>query len=88
MRSARAARGAEPSGGDVGPLLDTWVYEPLPGSRILILTYGCATDDFAALAHFSGHEAVGLFPKSELDRIPLPAGYARSVRAWMRFRDR
>ncbi len=68
---------------DVGPLLDAWVYEPLPEARVLILTYGCVTEDLTGLAHSAEHEAVGLFREDELDGIELPPGYARSVRAWM-----
>ena len=67
----------------VGPLLDAWIYEPLPGTRVLVLTYGCVVEDFVGMAHSAEHEAVGLFREDELDGIVLPAGYARSVRAWM-----
>lgn len=68
---------------DVGPLLDAWVYEPLPGSRVLILTYGCVAESFNGLAYSAEHEAVGVFRGDELDGIALPPGYARSVRTWM-----
>ena len=68
---------------DVGPLLDAWVYEPLPGARVLILAYGCVADDFTGLAYSAEHGAVGLYRENELDGIELPDGYARSVRAWM-----
>jgi hypothetical protein len=30
------------------------------------------------------HDAYGLHSLDELERIPLPAGYARSIRAWSR----
>ena len=68
---------------DVGPLLDARVYEPLPRTRVLVLTYGCTTTGFAGMAHSAEHEDVGLFRADELDRIELPRGYARSVRLWL-----
>lgn len=71
---------------EVGPLLDAWVYEPLPGARVLILAYGCVAKNLAGMGYSGEHEDVGLFGEAELDRIRLPSGYARSVRSWMRRR--
>lgn len=68
----------------VGPLLDAWVYEPLPEARVLVLAYGCAAKDSAGMEYSGEHWDVGLFGEDELDGIRLPPGYVRSVRAWMR----
>ncbi|MFJ1551773.1 hypothetical protein [Streptomyces sp. NPDC088246] len=37
-RELREETGWEVKAGD---LLDTWIYEPLPGRRVLIVTYDC-----------------------------------------------
>ena len=67
----------------VGPLLDAWVYEPLPAAQVLVLTYGCVAEGFAGMAYSAEHEAVELFGPETLDYVELPSGYARSVRAWL-----
>ncbi|MFG3258595.1 NUDIX domain-containing protein [Streptomyces sp. NPDC048172] len=71
----------------VGPLLDTWIYQPFPrtrpGSRVLIVTYGCALLTPGAepvLSH--EHAALGLFTAAEVEGLRMPDGYKRSVRAW------
>jgi 8-oxo-dGTP pyrophosphatase MutT (NUDIX family) len=66
----------------VGPLLDAYVYEVLPGVRVLVLTYGCYTDELRGVSHSAEHSAVGLFGLDELGGIDLPGGYERSVLAW------
>ena len=40
----------------VGPLIDSWVYEVLPGEEVLIVTYGCCPAPFAALTHSAEHK--------------------------------
>lgn len=66
----------------VGPLLDAWVFEVLPGSRVLILAYGCFVDGFDGMARSAEHSEVGLFGRGDLSGIASPEGYARAVRAW------
>lgn len=66
----------------VGPLLDSWVYEVFPGSRVLVLAYGCFVGDFDGMAHSVEHSEAGYFGLDELGSIALPVGYARMVRAW------
>lgn len=69
---------------EVGPLIDAFVYEVLPGTRVLVLIYGCFAEDLRRLSHSAEHSAVGLFGLDELEGIDLPRGYERSVRTWSR----
>lgn len=73
---------------EIGPLLDAWVYEVLPGASVLELSYGCYTRDFRSISYSADHSGVGVFGLDGLGHIRLP--YGRSVRVWSRrpsFRD-
>lgn len=68
-----------------GQLLDggTWIYEPIPGRRVLIVTYGCmvlSPDRVPVLSH--EHKEIGLFSRLELDGLTMPEGYKQSIAAW------
>jgi 8-oxo-dGTP pyrophosphatase MutT (NUDIX family) len=63
-------------------LLDVWVYEVLPGKKVLIVTFGCSASRPAELVHSGEHDGVCLAPVSDLDSLPMPEGYRASVRAW------
>lgn len=74
-----------------GPLLDggTWIYEPIPGRRVLIVTYGCTVltpDRVPVLSH--EHKEIGLFHQHELAGLTMPEGYKQSVAAWYAHADR
>jgi ADP-ribose pyrophosphatase YjhB (NUDIX family) len=61
----------------------TWIHEPVPGRRVLVVTYGCVPLDTGrppAVSH--EHRRVGLFRPDELEALPLPDGYRRSIAAW------
>ncbi|MBB4915695.1 NUDIX domain-containing protein [Streptosporangium saharense] len=58
-----------------GPLLDTWVYEPLPDRRVFIVTYGCTATD----AH---HPPVISHERKEIDALVMPQGYKDSIAHW------
>jgi 8-oxo-dGTP pyrophosphatase MutT (NUDIX family) len=68
-----------------GPLVDdgVWIYQPIPGRRILIVTYGCTvlTPDVAPVIS-DEHTELGLFTAGEVDGLALPDGYKRSIAAW------
>ncbi|MFB7741900.1 NUDIX domain-containing protein [Streptomyces sp. NPDC056132] len=73
-----------------GPLLDggTWIYEPIPARRVLIVTYGCrnlAPDREPVISH--EHKQLGLFTAEEVPALHMPDGYKRSVAAWFRLRE-
>jgi 8-oxo-dGTP pyrophosphatase MutT (NUDIX family) len=66
----------------VETLLDCWLYEVLPGQEVVIVTYGCRADGAAAPQLSAEHQAVGLFALAEIDTLPMPEGYRRSIRSW------
>ncbi|MGW5429572.1 NUDIX hydrolase [Streptomyces sp. NPDC004059] len=74
---------------EAGPLLDggVWIYEPVPGRRVLIVTYGCTVltpHRPPAVSH--EHRRAGLFPGPEVSHLTMPDGYKRSIAAWYALR--
>ena len=65
-----------------GPLLDSWVYHITAGVDVLIVTYGCFPAPFSAVTHSPEHQAVGLFTVEEVQTLPMPQGYKKSIQAW------
>jgi len=63
-------------------VLDCWVYEVLPQREVVIVTYGLRGRDNGDLRVSKEHRRIGLFSIDQIDQIPLPRGYHRSVRAW------
>ncbi|MGW7561372.1 NUDIX hydrolase [Streptomyces sp. NPDC054757] len=64
-------------------LLDTWVYEPIPGRRVLIVTYACTvlTPEREPLVSHE-HKQVGLFTEAEVPGLTMPDGYKQSIATW------
>ncbi len=72
---------------EAGPLLDVWVYEPIPNAKVLIVTYGCRLlegDVAPRLSH--EHKEIGVFGPEEIGGLVMPEGYKNSIRAWHRRR--
>jgi ADP-ribose pyrophosphatase YjhB (NUDIX family) len=72
-----------------GPLIDggTWIYDPIPGRRVLIITYGCTVltpQREPVLSH--EHKRVGLFTGEQAARLVMPERYKASIAAWLRAR--
>lgn len=70
-----------------GPLLDggVWIYEPIPGRRVLIVTYGCTVltpERTPVVSH--EHKQLGTFGADEVARLNMPEGYKRAVATWYR----
>ena len=63
-------------------LIDSYLFEVLPGKHVFIVTYGCRLRDGFAPVLSEEHTEFGLFAPGELEAIKLPAGYAQSVRKW------
>ncbi|MFE3328992.1 NUDIX domain-containing protein [Streptomyces sp. NPDC059176] len=68
-----------------GPQLEggTWIYEPIPGRRVLILTYGCAVltpEQGPVLSR--EHKQIGLFHRHEVPALTMPDGYKDAISAW------
>ncbi|MEX2200625.1 MAG: NUDIX domain-containing protein [Dongiaceae bacterium] len=64
-------------------ILDSWVYEIRPELRVLIVTYRCRLLKPASPRLSHEHRELGLFAPDELDPLVMPAGYRRSIRAWL-----
>jgi ADP-ribose pyrophosphatase YjhB (NUDIX family) len=65
----------------VGPIVDCWNYEVLPGRHVMIVTYAVTRLDREELRISSEHSRFGWFALGEIGALPLPDGYRRSVRA-------
>lgn len=76
---------AEELGADIiaEAMLDCWLYQVLPQKEVLIVTYGVRRLDRRALQVSREHRRLGAFAVNELDALPMPEGYRRSIRAWM-----
>jgi 8-oxo-dGTP pyrophosphatase MutT (NUDIX family) len=70
----------------VGPLLDCWVYEVLPGRRVVIIAYGVKRQDAGDLRLSDEHQALKLAPVAQLAELALPAGYRRAIDRWVAMR--
>ncbi|MER0476927.1 NUDIX domain-containing protein [Streptomyces sp. Edi2] len=68
-----------------GPLLEggTWIYEPLPGRRVLIVTYGCIVLSPGLKPVVSHeHKEIGLFSADEVAHLTMPERYKTSIATW------
>jgi 8-oxo-dGTP pyrophosphatase MutT (NUDIX family) len=66
----------------VKTILDSWVYEVLPGQHVVIVTYGAERVDQTPLRLSHEHRRLGSFSITEIDGLVTPEGYRRSIRAW------
>jgi hypothetical protein len=66
----------------VEKILDSWLYRELPNREVLIVTYGLRRTDAGPLRPSAEHRRLERFALDELDRLPMPEGYRRSIRAW------
>ena len=69
---------------DVEPqdLIDGYVFEVIPSKFVSIVTYGCRLRGEFKPALSEEHTTFGLHALADLEKIPLPAGYARSIKSW------
>ncbi len=65
----------------VGPIVDCWNFEVLPGRHVTIVSYAVtrAQRDEMTISH--EHRRFGWFDLGALDTLLLPEGYRRSIRA-------
>jgi 8-oxo-dGTP pyrophosphatase MutT (NUDIX family) len=62
--------------------IDSYLFEVIPGRRVLIVTYGCTlVGEFRpAISHeYTEH---CLWPVERLSELNIPAGYRRSIENW------
>jgi 8-oxo-dGTP pyrophosphatase MutT (NUDIX family) len=71
-----------------GQLLDVWMYEPVPGRQVFIVTYGCtATGAHQPPVVSHEHKEAGLFHRHEVPGLVMPQGYKDSVARWYELHD-
>ncbi|MFJ3804613.1 NUDIX domain-containing protein [Streptomyces sp. NPDC090088] len=68
-----------------GSLIDggVWIYQPIPGRRVLIVTYGCTVltpDRPPVVSH--EHKQLGMFTADEVPELNMPDGYKQAIAAW------
>ena len=62
-------------------ILDCWLYHVLPGKEVLIVTYAVHRVDRREFRVSREHRKFGVFAVGELQRLTMPEGYRRSIRA-------
>jgi 8-oxo-dGTP pyrophosphatase MutT (NUDIX family) len=68
---------------EVACIIDCWLYEVLPQREVVIITYGVNRRDESELRVSDEHRRFGLFTPHEIEALPMPEGYRRSIRAWL-----
>ncbi len=63
-------------------LVDSYEFEVIPSKHVQIVTYGCRLRGAFEPKLSDEHIEFGLHALAELERIPLPPGYARSIKSW------
>jgi ADP-ribose pyrophosphatase YjhB (NUDIX family) len=65
----------------VESILDSYLFEVVPGKHIFVVTYGCSLiGNFDPIVS-SEHQRFGLFPLADLPSA-LPFGYRASIETW------
>ncbi len=67
-------------------LLRAWILQPVPGSDVLILSYGCRIESGVVNAS-DEHSQVRFHDRDELRGLVLPVGYRTDIDIWWRQRD-
>jgi len=65
----------------VGPLIDTYLFEVIPGKHVFIVTYACTLLGAFDARISDEHRSFGCFPLAALPER-LPEGYRRSIALW------
>jgi 8-oxo-dGTP pyrophosphatase MutT (NUDIX family) len=65
-------------------MIDSYRFEVIPSRYVSIVTYGCRLRGEFKPVLSGEHNAFGLHALADLEKIPLPAGYVRSIRTWSR----
>ena len=66
----------------VDRLIDSYVFEVIPGRHVQIVTYGCTASGVFAPRLSDEHCEHCLWPVERLSEINLPSGCRRSVERW------
>jgi 8-oxo-dGTP pyrophosphatase MutT (NUDIX family) len=63
-------------------LLDSWVYTIVPGTQVLVLTYGCRETSERPAVLSDEHTRLRWVPLDEVESLKMPDGYKASIRCW------
>jgi len=63
----------------VGRLLNAWVFEVIPGRRVLVLAYRCTLVSEPNARPSTEHSEVRFVPVAKLDELVLPHGYRAAI---------
>lgn len=63
----------------IGPLLDAWMFEVLPGRHVFIVAYTVFRQGDQALTISHEHKRMQWWPLDALPADALPAGYQRAI---------
>jgi mutator protein MutT len=63
-------------------LLDVWMYAPVKGMSVLIVTFACVETASHDVELSSEHEQVAWFPVSNIGELKMPDGYKYSIGHW------
>lgn len=80
----------EELGLDVTPatLVDSWVYDIVTGTHVLVLTYGCVERSARTAVLSAEHTRFEWMPLRDVARLPMPDGYKTSIARWTAQRTR
>jgi 8-oxo-dGTP pyrophosphatase MutT (NUDIX family) len=67
---------------EVARIIDCRLYEVLPQREVVIITYGVKRRDESELRISDEHRRFGFFTLHQIEALPIPEGYRRSIRAW------
>ena len=67
---------------EVARIIDCWLYEVLPQREVVIVTYGVKRRDEQEFRISNEHRRFGWFTLHQIEALPIPEGYRRSIRAW------
>jgi mutator protein MutT len=67
---------------EVKKIIDSWVYEVLPGQHVFIVTYLCKPQisDITEAKMSDEHSDLQWTPLSEIERVYMPEGYKQSIK--------
>lgn len=67
----------------VAEVLDTWMYHIAQAKKdVFIVTYGCYLLSEVPVQVSPEHKEARLFGREEMESLPMPEGYKRSIRTW------
>jgi 8-oxo-dGTP pyrophosphatase MutT (NUDIX family) len=72
-----------------GPNLDSWMYYIASADKhVFVATYGCRPIGHTVPTVSDEHRELALFTPGQVEWLPMPAGYQRSIRTWLGLLDR